>query len=139
LNFNNLGAYDLSASERAELPLYVRRLPASLLLLINLLPHLTRPPRLIRDRNGRGRPYLKFWYWAAGRWRSVYAGCPDPNAEALVRRAITQRWPLTIQQLNSRIRVLRERRRMTRRAAQNLAAACGYIFRGYLLHKETGT
>lgn len=126
-----------SGQECAPAPLSLRQIPTRVLVALSVLQRLDCPPQLIRDRNGRGQRFLKLRYRTPdGREHSQYVGYPKPNIEALLRHAITERWPLTKREWRIRIKTLRAERQTVRLHAQKLAAASGYYFRGHLLFRR---
>ena len=108
------------------------------LLGLDLLPGLRSAPCLSPGRNGSGRPAMRLSYRTPdGQGRSLYLGALNPNDERLLRNQITKRWPVTRHELHRTIRSLRARRRQLRQEAHALAASCGYVFRGWMLHRRS--
>lgn len=119
-------------------PRYVSRLPTRVLLALDLIPRLDTQPILMAARNGHGKHEMRLRYRSGGKWLWLCLGSLESGHEHLLARAIKARWPVSNRELNRTIRTLTRLRAASRERARTLAAACGYCFRGLMIHRTGG-
>lgn len=133
-----MAGQETACPQRETLPRFVSRLPTRALLALDLIRRLDTQPLLTASRNKSGNCESRLRYRSGGKWLWLCLGNLEAEHEQMLARAIKARWPVNGRELNRTIRTLTRLRSASRERAKTLAAACGYRFRGLMIHRIGG-